>query len=69
MFCDDIQDMYLTNALTSIVTLFVEHLTNLPAEISNFLKSKVDEWMRSQALFIQALFGNLSWKVELLIKT
>jgi len=62
MFCDDIQDMDLTNALTSLMALFVEHIINLPAEISNILKSKVDEWMRSQALFIQALFGNLNWE-------
>lgn len=62
MFCDDIQDMDLTNALTSLMALFVEHLINLPAEITNILKSKVDEWMKSQALFIQALFGNLSWE-------
>ena len=62
MFCDDIQDMDLTNALTSLMALFVEHLINLPAEITNILKSKVEEWMKSQALFIQALFGNLSWE-------
>ena len=62
MFCDDIEDMDLTNALTSMMALFVEHLINLPAEITNILKSKVYEWMKSQALFIQSLFGNLSWE-------
>jgi hypothetical protein len=62
MFCDDIQDMDLTNALTSLMALFTEHVSNLPAEITNILESKVKEWMRSQALFIQALFGNLSWE-------
>lgn len=62
MFCDDIQDMDLTNALTSLMALFAEQLTNLPEEITKILKCKVDEWMRSQALFIQALFGNLSWE-------
>ena len=62
MFCDDIQDMDLTNALTSLMALFAEQLTNLPAEITKIIKSKVDEWMKSQALFIQALFGNLSWE-------
>lgn len=62
MFCDDIQDMNLTNALTSLMALFAEQLTNLPAEITKILKSKVDEWIKSQALFIQALFGNLSWE-------
>lgn len=62
MFCDDIKDMDLTNALTSLMSLFTEQLINLPAGIINILKSKVDEWMRSQALFIQALFENLSWE-------
>lgn len=62
MFCDDIQDMDLTNALTSLMALFVEHIISLPTEIANILKSKVDEWMSSQALFIRVLFGNLSWE-------
>jgi len=62
MFCDDIQDMDLANALTSLMALFVEQLINLPTQIKNILKSKVDEWMNSQSLFIQALFGSLSWE-------
>ena len=59
MFCDDIQDMDLTNALASLMALFVEQLTNLSAEITRSLKSKVANWIKSQALFIQALFRNL----------
>lgn len=62
MFCDDIQDMDLTNALTSLMALFMEHVINLPVEITGLLKSKVDQWMSSQARFIQALFGNLIWE-------
>ena len=64
MFCDDIQDMDLTNALTSLMALFVEHVINLPIaeEITSLLKGKVDEWMRSQATFIQALFANICWE-------
>lgn len=62
IFCDEIQDMDLTNALTSLMALFVEQLINLPAEITNIIKSKVNDWMKSQALFIQALFGNLCWE-------
>ncbi|MEF2912995.1 MAG: transposase, partial [Succinivibrio sp.] len=31
MFCDDIQDMDLTNALQSLMALFVEHISNLSA--------------------------------------
>lgn len=59
MFCDDIQDMDLTNALTSLMALFVEQLMNLPADITNIIKSKIDDWLKSQAFFIQALYGNL----------
>ena len=62
MFCDDIQDMDLTTALQSLMSLFVEQLSNMPAEITKIIKSKVDEWIKSQASFIQALFGNLCWE-------
>ena len=59
MFCDDIQDMDLTNALQSLMALFVEHISNLSADITSVIKCKVREWIGSQATFIQALFGNI----------
>ncbi|MDE6925319.1 MAG: hypothetical protein K2P59_08690 [Acetatifactor sp.] len=59
MFCEDIQDMDLTNALQSLMALFVEHISTLSADITSVLKSKVTEWIASQAAFIQALFGNI----------
>ena len=62
MFCDDIQDMDLTNALQSLMALFVEHISNLSADITSVIKSKVSEWIGSQASFIQALFGNICWE-------
>lgn len=62
MFCDDIQDMDLTNALQSLMALFVEYISALSADITSVIKSKVTEWMSSQALFIQALFGNMCWE-------
>lgn len=49
---------------TSLMALFVEHISTLSADITSFIKSKVTEWMLSQASFIQALFGNIcceSW--------
>jgi len=64
MLCEDIQDMDLTNALQSLMALFVEHIGALSADITSFIKSKVNEWMLSQASFIQTLFGNISGKVE-----
>ena len=60
MFCEDIQDMELTTALKSLMALFVEQISSLSAGITNIVKCKVDDWMKSQAAFIQALFGNIS---------
>ena len=62
MFCEDIQDMYLTDALQSLMALFVEHISTLSADITACVKSKVTEWMNSQAAFIQALFKNICWE-------
>ena len=62
MFCEDIQDMDLTNALQSLMALFVEHMSALSADITVRVKSKVTEWMSSQAAFIQALFENICWE-------
>lgn len=62
MFCEDIQDMDLTNALQSLMALFVESISTLSADITSLIKSKVTEWMMSQASFIRALFGNICWE-------
>lgn len=62
MFCEDIQDMDLTNALQSLMALFVEHISTLSADITACIKSKVTNWMDSQAAFIQALFRNICWE-------
>jgi len=62
MFCDDIQDIDLTNALQSLMALCVEHIGALSADITSFIKSKVTEWMMSQASFIKDLFGNVCWE-------
>lgn len=62
MFCDDIQDMDLTNALQSLMALFVDTMASLSAEITKLIKSKLNDWMNSQALFIQALFSDFCWE-------
>lgn len=62
MFCDDIQDMDLTNALQSLMALFIEHISTLSADITSVIKSKVTEWISSQASFIQVLFGSICWE-------
>ena len=62
MYCEDIQDMDLTNALQSLMALFVEHISTLSADITSVLKSKVTEWIASQTAFIQALLGSICWE-------
>ena len=62
MFCDDIQDMDLTSALKSLMALFMEQLNTFTADITDVIKCKLQDWMSTQALFIQAMFTNLSWE-------
>jgi hypothetical protein len=62
MFCDDIQDMELTTALQGLMSLFTDIVSNVSAEITEMLKSKLNDWKASQPLFIQALFGDLCWE-------
>ena len=49
-------------ALQSLMALFVEHISTLSADITSVLKSKVTEWIASQAGFIQALLGSICWE-------
>lgn len=62
MFYDDIQAMDLTNALKSLMALFVEQISELSADIISVIISKVTEWIMSQAVFIQALFRDTCWE-------
>jgi hypothetical protein len=64
LFSEDIQDMDLTNALQSLMALFVEHISTLSGDIdiTSSIKSKVTECRLSQASFIQAMFGNICWE-------
>ena len=54
--------MDLTNALQSLMALFVEHMSTLSADITSVLKSKVTEWIASQDRFIQALLESICWE-------
>ena len=62
MFCDDIQDMDLTNALQSLMALFVYIAKEFYAQITEMIKNQVNNWMASQARFIQAMFSDLCWE-------
>lgn len=41
MFCNDIQNMDLTNAFQSLMALFAEHISSLSTDITYVIKSKV----------------------------
>lgn len=62
LLCEDIQDMDLENALQSLMALFVEHISTLSADITACIRSKVTDWLSSQAAFIQALFKDICWE-------
>jgi len=62
MLCDDIQDMDLTNALQGLLSLFTDIAAIVSADITELIKSKVTNWMKSQPLFIQALFCDSCWE-------
>ena len=62
MFCDDIQDMDLSNALQGLMSLFTDIVSIVSVEITELLKSKVNDWMASQPLFIHAIFDDLCWE-------
>lgn len=62
MLCEDVQDMDFTNALQGLLSLFTDIAVAASAEITELIKSKVTNWIKSQPLFIQALFCNLSWE-------
>ena len=62
MFCEDIQDMDVTTALQSLMALFAEHISTLSADVTACIKSKVTDWMSSQAAFIQELLRNICWE-------
>ena len=59
MFCEDIQDMDLTDALLSLMALFVDIVQAFEAKIIEMVKSQVTKWITSQAGFIQDMFCDL----------
>ena len=44
------------------MSLFVEQLNSVGARKSTLLKNQLQQWIDSQASFIKALFGQLSWE-------
>ena len=62
LLCDDVQDMELTNALQSLMTLFVDMASGFSAAVTELIKSQVSNWIATQARFIRDMFSNLCWE-------
>ena len=60
--CDEVQDMELSEALRSLMALFVEILNEWSAENTEVIKSKVAYWIASQSRYIRTLLGDLCWE-------
>ena len=61
--CDDIQDIELCTALSSLVAIFVEGLRTEAIKITNTIKTQLINWFVSQPAFIKALFPETVWEV------
>lgn len=61
--CDDIQDIELCTALTSLVSLFMEGIRTEAIKITNAVKTQLINWFVSQPAFIKALFPETVWEV------
>jgi len=60
--CDDVQDIDLIEALTSLMTLFIEIINDRGTENTEFIKSKVAYWIASQRSYIKDILPNLCWE-------
>ena len=60
--CEEVQDMELSEALLSLMALFVEIMNEQSAENTEVIKSKVTFWIASQSRYIRALLSNLCWE-------
>jgi len=60
--CEEVQDMELSVALKTLMTLFVEIINEWGAENTDAIKSKVQDWIDSQSSYIKALFPLSAWE-------
>jgi len=59
MFWEDIQNMELITALQSLMGLFTEQINTVGSKKASTIKTQLQYWIDSQALFIRALFADL----------
>ena len=62
MACDDIHDMAFTDALKSLMALFLDQFITFSVDSTKLIKSKLHDWISSQASFIQCLFADFNWE-------
>ena len=60
--CEDVQDMERSDALRSLMSLFMETINGYGTEDTETIKSKVSNWIASQSRYIKGLFPNLCWE-------
>ena len=60
--CEEVQDMELSAALRSLMTLFMKILNAQSVEGTKVIKSKVSFWLASQSRYIRDLLNNLCWE-------
>ena len=57
--CENVQDMELSDALRSLMSLFMETINGYGTEDTETIKSKVTNWIANQSGYIKGLFTNL----------
>ena len=62
LLCEDVQDMELSEALASLLALFVSTADSLEPALKAFIKNQLAIWIASQSWYIQGLFSNLRWE-------
>ena len=60
--CEDVQDMELTEALKSLMALFMDIVNGWRPENSETIKCQLTNWIASQSRYIKDLFPNLCWE-------
>lgn len=61
-YCEDVQDMDYLTALQSLMSLFMEHVTQNGKRNKTDIKRQLKQWINQQASYIQALFADLRWE-------
>ncbi len=67
--CEDIQDMELSTALRSLMSIFAAGIRNGSITIDETVRVQLIEWFVSQPTFIQAIFPEFIWVIDVNVST